>query len=117
MDYIYKPKQSQANLRKIGIDSQFPSFKKEKRELIPNPNNFCSKGIIFPVCWARMPTNLTCFPMLFADELKKHLELLSKHQPGWINSCEVDNKPYIRVSKDADMTRVLGRLQKLIEST
>lgn len=53
----------------------------------------------------------------FAEELKEHFELLSKHQPGWINSCKVENKPYIRLSKDADMTRVLGRLQKLIESS
>ncbi|KAK7590156.1 hypothetical protein V9T40_001769 [Parthenolecanium corni] len=50
-------------------------------------------------------------------ELLEHFELLSKHQPGWINSCKVENKPYIRLSKDADMTRVLGRLQKLIESS
>lgn len=55
--------------------------------------------------------------VLFAEELLEHFELLSKHQPGWINSCKVENKPYIRLSKDADMTRVLGRLQKLIESS
>ena len=51
----------------------------------------------------------------FLVELVEHLELISKAVPGWLtifNNLE-RNEQYVRLSKDADISRIVGKLRTL----
>ncbi|XP_014243903.1 DNA replication factor Cdt1 [Cimex lectularius] len=47
-------------------------------------------------------------------ELERHLDLLKESVPGWVIVYDVDGESYVKLAKDADMSRVMTRLEELI---
>ena len=50
---------------------------------------------------------------LFLGELEELLRLMAKEVPGWITFDYLRNTNFLRLSKSADMNRVLKRLESL----
>lgn len=47
------------------------------------------------------------------SELNDHIKLLSEKVPGWITFCNIRKTDYIKLSKHADMSRIMTRLENL----
>lgn len=52
-------------------------------------------------------------PFTVTGELDEHLRLLAKAVPGWISFEHLLKTDYVRLSKKADMNRVMERLDDL----
>ncbi|GLH13206.1 DNA replication factor Cdt1-like Protein [Gryllus bimaculatus] len=46
-------------------------------------------------------------------ELEQHIRLLMKVVPGWVDIMHIRKTDYVKVAKDADMTAVMKKLEKL----
>ncbi|XP_071454357.1 DNA replication factor Cdt1 [Hetaerina americana] len=46
-------------------------------------------------------------------ELDEHLKLLEGSVQGWISRCTIRNAQYIKLSRDADISRVISKLERL----
>lgn len=53
---------------------------------------------------------------LSREDLIEHMKMISKHVPGWLSFFTLRNEPYIRLSRDADFSRVRGKLENLAQS-
>lgn len=52
---------------------------------------------------------------LFPGELDDHLTLLGEKIPGWVTFCNIRKTDYVKLSRSADMNRVMARLEALAE--
>lgn len=52
---------------------------------------------------------------LFPGELDDHLTLLGEKTPGWVTFCNIRKTDYVKLSRSADMNRVMARLEALAE--
>ncbi|XP_046396347.1 DNA replication factor Cdt1 [Ischnura elegans] len=50
---------------------------------------------------------------LSTSELHEHLKLLEDSVPGWVSRCTIRNAQYIKLSRDADVSRVISKLERL----
>lgn len=50
---------------------------------------------------------------LTRSEMQRHLEIIAKEAPGWLVFHEIRNATYVKVSKNADVSLVLDRLNKV----
>lgn len=50
---------------------------------------------------------------LTRSEMERHLQIISKEAPGWLIFHEIRNNVYVKVSKNADVSLVLDRLNKV----
>uniref|UniRef100_A0A1B6F500 CDT1 Geminin-binding domain-containing protein n=1 Tax=Cuerna arida TaxID=1464854 RepID=A0A1B6F500_9HEMI len=55
----------------------------------------------------------SCRENLSHSELDEHLNLLSDKAPGWITFCNLRKTDFVRLSRNADMNRVITRLNEL----
>ncbi|KAG8274078.1 replication licensing factor Cdt1 [Homalodisca vitripennis] len=55
----------------------------------------------------------SCRENLSHSELDEHLKLLSDKAPGWITFCNLRKTDFVRLSRNADMNRVITRLNEL----
>lgn len=51
--------------------------------------------------------------MRFTGELDDHIKLLSEKVPGWMTFCNIRKTDYVKLSKHADMSRIMTRLETL----
>lgn len=59
---------------------------------------------------------LNYFFYFILEDLIEHMKMISKHVPGWLSFFTLRNEPYIRLSRDADFSRVRGKLENLAQS-
>lgn len=52
---------------------------------------------------------------LTRDEMEEHLQMISKETPGWLVFHDVRHTKYIKLSKNADVSLVIKKLNKLVE--
>ncbi|XP_065212952.1 DNA replication factor Cdt1 [Planococcus citri] len=100
--------QTPAEAKEAIMLSRLPELARIMRNVFVNEK----KGIL-PVEVVMLKIGHSYREKLVQNDLMQHMQLISKHVPGWMNFCTVRNASYIRLSKDADMTRVIGKLQKL----
>lgn len=53
--------------------------------------------------------------LIYLAELDDHLKLLAVKAPGWVTFCNLRKTDYVKLSRNADMSRIMTRLEALAE--
>lgn len=72
-----------------------------------------SYKIVYSFCLCNL---FTVISYIIAEDLVEHFKKISEHLKGWLSFSTLRNTSYIRVTKDADMSRVIGKLENLARS-